>query len=93
MFHPSFSIGVDGTFISYSVFPNARLKLFGDGFSVHWIAGVPITFADSDSQVSFAGGLGFRLALSPSFYLRSEALVSYKDEATYQVSAGLEARF
>ena len=91
--HPRFSIGVDGTFVSFSVFPNARLKLFGDTFSVHGVAGVPITFANSESQVAFAGGLGARYALSPSFFFRTEALVSYKDEATFPVSIGLEARF
>ncbi len=73
-------LGVDVVLVAYAAVPSARLRLAGQGFSVHAIAAVPIAFTDGDESstfAAFAGGLGARYRATPALSLRLEGLVSF----------------
>ena len=74
-------IGVDGTLVAYSVIPSIRVRLAGERFSLHLIGAVPIVYESagmtSETFFAAAGGLGFRLRVTPSIGLHLEGLASF----------------
>ena len=94
-----FSLGVDAVLVAYSVIPQLRVRLFGDMFSMHMIAALPLNFSNGDEREFFAagaGGAGVRYAISELMAVRVEALVSYAGSErglTIPAFAGGELRF
>ncbi|HYU15662.1 MAG TPA: PEGA domain-containing protein [Candidatus Acidoferrum sp.] len=93
------SLGVEAVLVAYSAVPELRVRLFGDGLSLHLIAAAPISFTDgedSDPFVAGAGGLGLRYRAHDRFSLRAEAWVSYAGSergTTIPAMAGAELWF
>jgi Tfp pilus assembly protein PilF len=78
--HSRIIVGIDATFVAYSVMPNVRVRLAGDRMAVHATAGVPIAFNDGQMNETFvagAAGLGLRYRAMPSLAFRLEVLASY----------------
>jgi hypothetical protein len=98
-FSDRFSLGVDAVLVAYSVIPQLRVRLFGDLFSMHLIAALPLNFSNGDDREFFAagaGGAGVRYALNDRMALRVEAMVSYAGSErglTVPAFAGGELRF
>lgn len=92
-------LGVEGVFVAYAVVPSLRLRLFGERFSAHLIGAAPVSIKSGDMEETFvagAGGLGFRLHLTPSLAVRLEGYASYAGEehgTTYPAFVGGELWF
>lgn len=92
--------GVEGVFVAYAVVPSLRLRLFGDTFSAHLIGAAPVALKVGDNMeetfVAGAGGLGFRLHVTPALALRLEGYASYAGKehgTTYPAFFGGELWF
>jgi hypothetical protein len=74
-------LGVDATLVAYAVMPSVRVRVAGEGLSLHAIAAAPIAFTDGDARETFvaaAAGLGLRLRLpGMPIALRLESYASY----------------
>lgn len=92
-------LGVEGVFVAYAVVPSLRLRLFGERFSAHLIGAAPVSIKSGDMEETFvagAGGLGFRLHLTPSLAVRLEGYASYAGKehgTTYPAFVGGELWF
>jgi hypothetical protein len=73
-------IGIDATFVAYSVIPSLRLRLVGHRFSLHAIGAVPVAIPTGAMESSFiagAVGLGLRYRATPMLGFRLESLASF----------------
>jgi hypothetical protein len=76
-------LGADAIVVAYAVMPSVRVRLFGDSFSVHAIAAMPIVFPEGEMSSTFiagAGGLGIRYRPTPMLSFRLEGLASFAGE-------------
>jgi hypothetical protein len=93
------TFGVDVVTVAWAVVPSLRVRLLGQGLSLHAIAAAPIAFTDGDTSETFvagAFGLGLRYFATPRVALRAEALVSIAGSdhgTTVPVFAGVELWF
>jgi len=77
-------VGIEATFIAYSVMPNVRFRIVGDQLSLHAAAGVPVAFNDGDMSETFVGGalgLGVRYRAMPMLAFRLETFAAYAGNA------------
>jgi hypothetical protein len=82
-----FGVGVDFVLVAYAVVPSIRVRVIGDGLSLHVIGAVPIALSSdpmSGSFVTLAGGLAVRYRAAPRLAVRLESYVSFggKDQDT-----------
>jgi PEGA domain-containing protein len=80
-------MSVDAILVAYAVMPSLRIRLAGEGVSVHLIGAVPIAFPSGAMSTTFAAGaagLGLRFRATPSLAFRLESLASFagKDHGT-----------
>lgn len=95
-----FELGVEGVFVAYAVVPSLRFRLFGDAVSAHLIAAAPVALKVGDNMeetfVAGAGGLGFRVHVTPNLAVRLEGYYSYAGKehgTTYPAFIGGELWF
>lgn len=77
-------IGVDAVLVAYAVIPHVRVRLAGDGISVHAVVAAPIAITDDGMTKTFvagAGGLGLRFRATPMLSFVLETMVSYAGKA------------
>ncbi len=93
------SFVLDGVLIAYAAIPQVRYRIFGDLFSLHLLAGAPVSY-DKDLEESIfaagAAGLAVELKLGAWLSLHVDAMASYagaKHGLTVPTFAGGALRF
>lgn len=78
--HPRVELGVDATFVAYSVVPAVRVRVIGDRLALYALGALPIAFNDGDMTETFVaggGGLGLRYRPTPRLGVSVESYAAY----------------